>query len=80
MNRSSSYDVYMQKVLASTGQMVWAIVCGTLLILLAMFFIVREVANQEREPTNANALDVKRKIAQEDDSIAIVGLEGLIRL
>ena len=44
------------------------------------FFIVREVANQEREPTNANALDVKRKIAQEDDSIAIVGLEGLIRL
>ena len=80
MNRSSLHDGYMQKVLASIGQMIWAIVCGTLLILLAMFFIVREVANQEREPTNANALDVKRKIAQEDDSIAIIGLDRLIRL
>ena len=67
MNLPSSRESYIQRVLASTGQMVWAIVCGTLLILLAMFFIVRQVANHERELAYANAMDVNSKIVQNDE-------------
>ena len=80
MSLSSPYESYSQRVLDSTVQMVLAIVCGAVLIWLAMFFTERQAENHEREPTNANAMDVKRKIAQEDDSIAIIGLDRLMHM
>jgi PAS domain S-box-containing protein len=53
--------------LASAGKMVWAIVLGTALILLAVLFIVQQSIGHERESAFANALDINSKIALSDE-------------
>jgi PAS domain S-box-containing protein len=57
----------LQIGLASAVKMVWAIVLGTALILLAVLFVVQQSISHERESAFANALDINSKTALSDE-------------
>jgi PAS domain S-box-containing protein len=55
------------KSLAGAGQMVWAIVLGATLILVAVFFIVQQSIDYEKDTAFENALDINSRLALSDE-------------
>ena len=55
------------KDFAHPGQMIWVIIFGTFMLLLAVFLVVQQTVNQARELAFSKALEVNNKIVLSDE-------------